>query len=78
MRTVKDFQKFMMREHGDSLGLFVRKSEAHLAFWKKLNDMGARNIKAQPPERVPNIDATVQLTDEEWSQLEAEFRQLLK
>ncbi|TSC90064.1 MAG: hypothetical protein G01um10142_478 [Parcubacteria group bacterium Gr01-1014_2] len=77
MGTVRDFKDLLLKESRVSFGgQFTQRSEAHRAFWKKLNDLGARNMKSQPPESVPDIDATVHLTDQEWTQLEAEFRQL--
>ena len=77
MRTVRDFKNLLLKESGVSFGgQFAQRSDAHRAFWSKLNQVGARNMKSQPPESVPDIDATVQLTNQEWTQLETEFRQL--
>ena len=77
MRTVRDFKNFLCREAKIRFdGEFNQCSEAHRTFWNKLNQLGARNMKSQPPETVPDIDATVQLSDQEWTQLEIEFRQL--
>lgn len=77
MRTVRDFKNFVLKESGVEHGFeFNRFSDAHLRFWRKLNDLGARNMDTHPPEKVPDIDATVQLSEEEWQQLEQEFRAL--
>jgi hypothetical protein len=75
VRTVRDFKDFILKRCG-SITKFAGKSAAHQEFWQKLNDMGAKNIRTLPPEKVPDIDATVQLGDKEWDQLMAEFRQL--
>ncbi len=77
MGTVRDFKNLVYREASVRFGgEFTGRSEAHRAFWRKLNELGARNMRSQPPEDVPDIDATVQLTNEEWTELETEFRQL--
>jgi hypothetical protein len=77
MRTVRNFKNFVLRETGVQLcGQFCELSEAHRAFWIKLNHVGARNIESQPPDKAPDIDATVQLAEEEWAKLEAEFGEL--
>ena len=75
MKTVRDFKDFILKRCG-SITKFAGRSEAHQQFWAKLNEMGARNIRTQPPEEVPDIDATVRLTDQEWDHLMAEFRLL--
>lgn len=77
MRTVRDFKNQVLRECGVPYGtVFSARSDAHAAFWRKLNKLGARNRTSQPPESVPDIDATVELTAAEWTELEIEFRQL--
>lgn len=77
MGTVRDFKNHVLEESGvSSVEQFVQLSEAHRAFLKKLNKLGAKNIESQPPESVPDIDVTVELSDEEWTQLETEFHQL--
>lgn len=70
--TVRDFKNYMVRTWGPA-GEFTNRSEAHRAFWEKLNHLGAQNMKSSPPEEVPDIDATVILTNEEWWQLEREL-----
>ncbi len=74
-RTVLDFRNLISKKYG-STEQFLQKSEAHLAFWRKLNNIGWRNAEAEPPETVPNVDATVELATREWEQLEAELQQL--
>lgn len=74
--TVSDFMNKMRREV--SLSDFLIRSKDHNDFWEKIKTMGARNIKTHPPEKVPDIDATVILSDEEWRKLEAEFKKLKK
>ena len=74
MGTMRDFKNFVLPEKDCSE--FCWRSERHLAFWDKLNLIGARNMKTQPPESVLDIDATVELSEQEWKQLEAEFLQL--
>ncbi|MES2213491.1 MAG: hypothetical protein V4473_01460 [Patescibacteria group bacterium] len=76
-RTVRDFKNFVEEETGTRTTLnFPELSEAHRKFWQKLNNIGARNMGTQPPNTVPDIDATVILEDQEWMVLEAEFRTL--
>lgn len=79
MGTVRDFKNLLcLRANVQLGGEFAQRSKAHRAFWDKLNQLGARNILSQPPTGdTPDIDATVQLTDEEWTQLVTELRQLL-
>ncbi len=74
MRTVRDFKKFVLTEIGvGSIANFTALSPGHYRFWAKLNRLGARNMREQPPETVPDIDATVELSDSEWVELETEF-----
>lgn len=54
-----------------------RRTDKQVEFWERLNRLGARNIETQPPETVPDIDATVELSDREWDDLTAEFRQIM-
>ena len=76
-RTVRDFKNFVLPANGNSFsGEFCRTSEEHHAFWEKLNRLGARNMGKIPPEIVPDIDATVELSDREWAELTAEFQEL--
>lgn len=74
MGTVRDFKDLLLKRSGASSGgQFAQRSNAHLALWVKLNRLGARNMEFQPPESVPDIDATVHLTNQEWKQLEIEL-----
>ncbi len=79
MKTVRDFRRFICQQAGFEFGGgdFPQYSEAHREFWKKLNKIGARNIRSHSPELVPDIDATVHLSNDEWAELESEFHQLL-
>ena len=45
-------------------------------FWVKLNKLGSRNMDTIPPETVPNMDATVELADQECADLRAEIAKL--
>ena len=75
MRTVRDFKRFVLQvTNVEHCALFTRRSDAHHVFWEKLNRIGARNMETQPPETVPDIDATVVLSDEEWQELMQELR----
>lgn len=77
-KTVRDFKNFLLEKAGvKSGGEFAQCSELHQAFLDHLNQLGARNMRSQPPETVPDIDATVELTDEEWMKLEARLQRLL-
>lgn len=75
MKTMLDFKNFLVKEFGP-LEQFLHRSVAHQEFWKKLNNIGWRKKKAQPSETVLNVDATADLTEQEWAELEAELRQL--
>ena len=74
MRTVRGFKRFVLQVTSvEHCALFTRRSDAHHVFWEKLNRIGARNMETQPPETVPDIDATVVLSDEEWTALAEEL-----
>ena len=78
MATVEDFRKYLLQQaRVDDHVDFCQRSPKCMAFWRKLNKIGARNIAEQPPELVPNIDATVILASEEWLDLEGELQGLL-
>ena len=47
-----------------------------IAFWGKLNHLGNRNMDTIPPETVPNVDATVELSDQECADLRSEIAEL--
>ena len=50
--------------------------EKLVAFWEKLNHLGNRNMDTIPPETVPDVDATVELTREECTSLRTEMKDL--
>jgi len=61
-----------------SIGNYFYKLSPELgAFAERLNSIGGRNIKAIPPETIPDIDETVELEGAEAEALIAEFRALL-
>lgn len=79
-RTVRDFKKHVLQQAGaeDHFEFYDDgRLQKRFNFWIKLNELGARNMKKQPPETVPDIDATVTLSDEEWDDLDRELQQLL-
>ncbi len=76
--TVRDFKNDLLQRAGVNLIQFCGSSPKRAAFWEKLNDLGARNIKERPPETVPDIDATVALSDDEWFSLDCELQRLLQ
>jgi len=77
-RTVSDFKEHLLEVAGAKEYFnFVNRSKEHMKFWHKLNKLGARNIKTIPPEIVPDIDATVSLSEKEWDELESELQELL-
>jgi len=79
MRTVSDFKNFIKERLGLEESVeFAWRSDKHRKFFEKLNRLGGKNVRLLLTQKVPDIDATVTLTDEEWEQLEAEFRQLLR
>lgn len=77
MPTVRDFKDFV---NSNSLargcGCFCSVSLRHSEFWGKLNLLGARNMAKIPPETVPDIDATVELSAQEWQDLLVEYNAL--
>lgn len=78
-RTVRDFKNHLLQQIGGKAHFdFTKRSDDHRAFWSKLNRLGARNMEKQRPETVPDIDATVMLSDKEWGELDRELQQLLK
>lgn len=89
-RTVRDFMNHVLQASGAEIrkiegtdiewsdpGDFIDRSAQHQMFWHKLTVIGGRNIAEQPPDIVPDIDATVELSDEEWDELERESRRLM-
>lgn len=76
-KTVRAFKNFVLNATGNRFaGHFCRMSDGHLDFWEKLNRLGARNMEKIPTETVPDMDATVVLSDAEWADLEREFQAL--
>ena len=76
MRTVRDFKKFVLQEAGVVQGFELRRRSRNLGdFWDELNDLGWEK-RTKPPEEADDVDATAPLTNKEWSDLEARFRQL--
>ena len=83
-RTVRDFKDFAdkiwrrtgIKDHNNLFSTACSVHCPHKLFWKKLNELGAKNIKSQPPSTVPDIDDTVELSDDEWSDLEKELLQM--
>ncbi len=76
--TVKDFKRMMGRLTGlgNDFSPFIKRSEEHAAFCARLNELGASRIASLPLARVSNIDETVVLSDDEWSNLEQELCRL--
>jgi len=77
MKTVRDFKVFVEREAGGVFPSINRHVDVQVAFWEKLNRLGARNLDVCPPEKYPDIDATVELSDSEWHNLTVEFRAIM-
>ena len=74
MATVRDLKERVKKlANANGVGQFTRLSEKHYNFWQKLNRLGARNLDTRPPEKHPDIDATVGLTAREYSGLLKEF-----
>ncbi len=77
-RSVRDFKRHLLQQAGARDHFeFCKGSQKRMAFWTKLNELGAQNMESQPPEAVPDVDATVTLSDDEWSDLDRELQQLL-
>jgi len=78
--TVNEFRTLVFARAGvsrENYDKFLDVDMARLAFWEKLNRLGGRRVKQLPPEKVPDIDATVGLNEAEWSELEHELDALL-
>lgn len=77
-RNVRQFKDFILKESDlDPIRghfKFCLLSEAHKAFWIKINKLWDPNQVAST--EVPDVDAATPLTDERWQRLEDEFRQL--
>ena len=81
IRTVDDFRTMVFARIGvgpENYEQFIGTNPARIAFWRKLNRLGGRRIEQFPPEKVPNIDATVELSEAERAKLECELDALLK
>lgn len=78
MTNMREF-KNEVREATKAKGIeyFENVSDATREFLSKLDEIGARNMDKQPPETVPDIDATVELEPEELKALRAELKDLL-
>jgi|GEM_PF-1565252 len=77
MRTVRDFRNLVLAKTDSAPSEeFVDNLDDYVNFWRKLNALGTRNMKKQPPEIVPDVGATVELSDLEWAELETEFDRL--
>jgi len=74
MRTVRDIKNYFEAKFGRGGNW----SDEQRALWEKLNKLGARNIREIPPETVPDIDATVELSDKEIHELKIEIDRLEK
>ena len=72
--TVRDIKDKFYTKFGKGENLSW--SEEQRSFFDKLNKLGGRNIDKMPPETVPDIDATVELSDEEVNELEKEMNSL--
>lgn len=73
-RSVKDFMRLAELEIARR---FFVSSPSALKFRSELSALGASNMKNHPPETVPDIDATVILTEEQWNSLESILNELL-
>jgi hypothetical protein len=77
-RTVRDFKNYALRlENCRDHFAFCKKSYGHREFWEMLNQLGGRNLKTQPAQSCPDIDATVVLSDREWELLKNQVRNLI-
>jgi hypothetical protein len=76
-RTVKDLKNQVCDEVGASREQGMgHLSREHQMFWRKLNDIGGRNIATHLPEEYQDIDETVELSSDEYALLLAEFRRM--
>ena len=78
MGSLRAFMKHIEHTAGvPNIGHFTRGNLARIDFIEKLNRLGSRNIKNYPREAIPDIDTTVELNHEEWTQLSQELETLL-
>ena len=76
-RTISDFRKLFEKKFSGWERQCNNQGYISISnFLKKLNNIGAQNMGKKPPETVPDIDATVILTKQEWTELEAEMATL--
>jgi hypothetical protein len=78
-RTVKELMAVVLDaacviDQKDPVNTFCTLSEGHKLYWEKLLHLG--RSKGKDPEAVPDIDATTELTEQEYVDLELEFIQL--
>ncbi len=74
MRTVRDFKNFMLKK----LGVHTRSDIDQLPlkeFWRHLISLGWEK-RAKDVHDVPDVDATAQLTDQEWDELVAKLDEI--
>ena len=72
-KTVRDIKNEFERRFGHH----HRWTKAQQDFWGKLNSLGERNTETHRPDQYPDIDATVQLSDNEIIELQREMTKLL-
>lgn len=79
VRDIRDKFLFLFPNFQDAGGATEKELlvwEKLAVFWEKLNRLGSRNMDTIPPETVPDVDATVELTSEERDSLHAEMADL--
>lgn len=87
MATLRDFKDFVLRETNCTYTRHFpfewvareiagsSKFDARIAFWDKLCQIGEQNTHLI--KTVGDIETTVELTNNEWQELEKEFRSLI-
>src|SRR4030042_1511555 len=76
-KTVRDFKNFVVQETGSlTCDEFCQISDAHLDFWRMLNNLWT-DLENPRPEDVKDVDAAIELLDEEWEELEGRFYRIV-
>jgi len=81
MCTLREFKDhILMRAGASSSGMFCIRSHAHALFWvDRVNSLAEPLIAATPDDALlpPDVDAAVNLTDQQWEELDRELGELL-
>lgn len=79
MPTLKDFKLYVLLRAGARMQIdFCMRSEAHADFWRNLNTLARPHIDSGQGNKLPDeIDASLELTREQWHSLDTQLDELL-